>query len=109
MNQKEFDELLNVRMAKARHVLSVKSAEYVRGDDKLHNFKRAARADDVTPERALHGMLLKHYISYLDMLDDLEQGKLPSVETVEEKFGDIINYFILQEALIKERIQKTVL
>lgn len=40
------------------------------------------------------------------MLDDIDKGKLPSEDLVNEKFGDIINYFILQEAQFKKLINE---
>jgi hypothetical protein len=39
------------------------------------------------------------------MLDDIEIGALPKEETVDEKIGDLINYLILCEASIKEKIK----
>ena len=51
--------------------------------------------------RVLDGFLLKHLLSYYDVLDDMDKGKYPTDEYIDEKFGDIINYFILQEAQIK--------
>ena len=44
----------------------------------------------------------KHLSSYFDMLDGIKSGKTYTREYVDEKLGDIINYFILQEALIVE-------
>jgi hypothetical protein len=38
------------------------------------------------------------------MLDDIEKNKLPKREYVEEKIGDLINYLILCEASIKDRM-----
>jgi hypothetical protein len=38
------------------------------------------------------------------MLNDIEQGKLPAEAYVDEKIGDLINYLILCEASIKEKI-----
>ena len=35
---------------------------------------------------------------------DIEEGKLPTEKYVDEKIGDMINYLILQEASIKQKI-----
>tara|TARA_R110000823_G_scaffold214021_1_gene343820 strand:- start:32947 stop:33141 length:195 start_codon:yes stop_codon:yes gene_type:complete len=61
---------------------------------------------NVSSFRVLDSFLLKHLISYRDMMDDIDNGKLPSEELVNEKFGDIINYFIIQEAQFKKLINK---
>lgn len=103
MNTVEFNELVEQRCTKIGNTLMKKAAEYAQNDDRLHNFNRAAQVSGGTRERALHGMLMKHFISYLDMLDDIDSGKIPRNEMIDEKIGDIINYFILFEASVKDR------
>ena len=60
-------------------------------------------------ERALIGMAVKHFVSIMDMVDEvayarqsLNTSNLPKDKYVEEKIGDMINYLILLEAMIKE-------
>lgn len=99
-----FDKLVDYIVEKQiKAVMCAKSAEYARGSDKLHNFKRAAEIDRISPEEALRGMHLKHRCSISDMLDDLMVGKHHPRELWEEKFGDTINYYILLYALLVER------
>lgn len=102
MNSKDFSELLERRIELTRNVLDSKSKEYSSDDDKLHNFLRAARVSGQSASRALNGMLLKHLISYFDMIDKIEEGHAFERAYLDEKFGDIINYFILQEAIFVE-------
>jgi hypothetical protein len=106
MTQEEFDTNLGIRLEKIRAVLGVKFKEYVRNDNPLHNFESGARITGETSAKVLDGFLLKHIISYRDILNDLDEGKLPTKERVEEKIGDIINYFILQESLLYDMIEK---
>jgi hypothetical protein len=40
------------------------------------------------------------------MLDDMDKGKFPKTEIVDEKIGDLINYLILCEASIKDKIKE---
>ena len=108
MNDDEFSAVLDRRIKLIKHVLDYKSADYSREKDKLHNFKRAAKILGVTPEKALLGMYIKHLTSVLDIVDDIEQGKLPTEDILEEKIGDSINYHILLEALINERINQRI-
>lgn len=104
MTNNKFDELLQFTLHTIQTVMGLKSGEYSRNDDKLHNFKRAAGVLGTTPEKALLGMMTKHTVSILDIVDDLEKGKLPSAELLAEKIGDELNYLILLKALIMERI-----
>ncbi len=84
-----------------------KHEEYTRGDDKLHNFKRAADTKQTTPEDALLGMMNKHIVSVYDMVDDLTLlGREHPLKSWDEKIGDAINYLKLLRALIEERYNK---
>ena len=100
----DFQVFLNDRLANIVQVLGVKAKEYCRNGDRFHNFNQAAITENKTREECIHGMFLKHYISYKDMIEDIKNDKLPSVEYVNEKFGDIINYMILMEIGIKQQI-----
>lgn len=70
--------------------------------DRLHNFKRAAKALQSTPERACISFWMKHVVSILDMVDDLDKGKKNSPAMWNEKIGDAINYLVLLEGLVSE-------
>ena len=50
---------------------------------------------------------MKHYVSFLDILNDIEKGILPKEDVVDEKIGDLINYLILAEASIKDKIKES--
>lgn len=102
MNGEKFDEILERRIVQMRDTLASKRKEYAASGDRLHNFKRASEMLRVTPEAALIGMWAKHIVSILDIVDGLPA--YPSIERVEEKIGDAINYLILLEAALKERI-----
>ena len=106
MKNKEFEKILKRRIKLTCDVLANKNAEYATNNDKLHNFKRAGTMLGCTSERALIGMKAKHDVSVLDIVDKLNSNELPSEKLLEEKIGDSINYLILLEALIKERLRK---
>ena len=105
MNHETFCDLAAKRFQACQDILAAKSAEYSRSGDKLHNFKRAAAMMGCTPESALMGMLSKHIVSMLDIVDDIGAGRIPDEALVDEKIGDWINYTLLLEALITERRQ----
>ena len=56
-----------------------------------------------TPENALIGMLAKHMVSILDMVDDIPSGAYHGIQEWDEKIGDAVNYLLLLEGLIEER------
>lgn len=105
MNSNDFDEIVKQRCKKIVNVLVEKAKEYASDKDRLHNFNKAAILSGQTREKALWGFALKHYVSFMDMLDKLEEkGEVPSEYMVNEKIGDLINYLILCEASLKHRI-----
>ena len=104
MTAQEFDIVVENRLALITKILLTKRAEYApEGGDRLHNFNRAAAMLGTTPEKALVGMLAKHLVSLLDIVDNIET-KPPSVPLLEEKIGDAVNYLILLEGMIKGRL-----
>jgi hypothetical protein len=104
MTEAQFEDLVSQRLAKIQITLVKKGKEYRRNNDPLHNFRVAAKVNNTTEEKALWGFAVKHYVSFLDILNDIERGLLPKEEVVDEKIGDLINYLILCEASIKEKI-----
>jgi hypothetical protein len=104
MTEEQFDALVHDRTVMIKMTLVEKGKEYRRNNDPLHNFRIAAKVQNTTEEKALWGFAVKHYVSFLDILNDIERGFLPKEEVVDEKIGDLINYLILCEASIKEKI-----
>lgn len=98
---------LDGKLAEIKDTLSNKSTEYAVSTDKLHNFNKAvvaAAGRYNTREGALFGMMLKHWVSILDILDKLDDGTLPTQRILSEKFGDMIAYLLLLEASIQHRL-----
>lgn len=103
METKNFDNVMENRIFQIRKVLGLKAAEYARGD-RLSNFKQAAKLLKCTPEKALMGFVSKHIVATMDFIDDIDKEVLQSQDRWDEKIGDIINYMILLEALVIERV-----
>lgn len=106
MNTAEFNKVLDQTLENVKNVMGSKSKEYSTADNKLHNFDEGARITGQTREKVLHGFALKHHISINDIRNGIEEGKLPTLEMLDEKYGDAINYLILEKASIIDRIQK---
>lgn len=96
------DQVMRDRLMNTNNILLVKGKEYVRGSDRHHNFRRAGEMERTNMPRALHGMLQKHIVNYYDMLDDIDKGIVHSDAMINERFGDIVTYFVLQESCIKQ-------
>lgn len=106
MTDEKFEQVVKDRIEKIKKVLGNKAKEYASRVDRLHNFNEARKIFRCnTKEYALLGMLNKHLVSVVDMIEKWEKhGILPSVSMLDEKIGDTINYSILLEALFLEDI-----
>ena len=109
MTEQGFDTIVSERLEKTKIILIEKGKHYRRNQNPFHNFDVGASITNQTREKVLYGFLLKHLISFQDMINDIEEKKLPTIETVEEKIGDIVNYCILFEASIKDKINDKML
>jgi len=106
MTNEQFNKVFDTLVSQMRNTLTTKGTEYIRGNDKLHNFKRAAQIDDIHPLEALRGMSLKHRTSLSDIAKDItKHDKLPTRELLLEKTIDNLNYAVLEYALILEQIE----
>lgn len=99
-----FDLEVMDTLKKIQNLLVIKGKEYRRYGNPYHNFEVGAKISGQIPEKVLQGFLLKHLISYQDILNDLDNEILPRVDVVEEKMNDILVYFMIQKAMLLERI-----
>lgn len=115
MNKNTFERVVEDTLDMCKAVLTRKSGEYSSSEDKLHNFDKAKDLMRCkTKEFALLGMLNKHLVSVIDIIERFEKiGELPTSNMIDEKIGDSINYFILLKAcfyddMIKEEASKPI-
>src|SRR5680860_254597 len=104
MNKAQFEQHVQACKNRIDETLTEKAKQYRRNDNPFHNFDKAAEMNWITAERALMGMMAKHEVSIRDIIDDIDNGKHPSIEMLSEKIGDNINYLILLEGIIKRRL-----
>lgn len=102
MISEKFNKVVQNRIEQCLNLLCAKSAEYAT-EDRLHNFKIAARIQNCQPETALAGMMCKHTVSVYDLIRDAENGIAIPFDLWDEKINDSINYLLLLSALIEER------
>jgi len=102
--EQRFEAVVSARLEAIRELILVKGREYRRNGDVFHNFNAGGKMLGCTPERALLGFATKHFVSIVDLVNDLDAGKVPEVGAVNEKLGDAMVYLVLLEGLFKERI-----
>lgn len=109
----QFNVLVKDQVAHITKTLASKGEEYAPGqDDAMHNFNVAMAIEqtlqkrEVSREDVIWGMAKKHFVSIMDMVADcrLDPNKI-TIEAVNEKFGDLINYFILMKASMLHTMQ----
>lgn len=104
MTEEMFDMIISDTLDSLKKTLVVKGKEYMRNNNPFHNFEIAASMANTTREKALYGFALKHLVSISDMRNDIENGKLPTLDMVEEKFNDALNYLLLEKASVIDRV-----
>lgn len=104
MNKLKFSEIVEQKLEYIKKTMETKNIEYAPSEDVLHNFNKGSQLSGKIREEVLWGFALKHLISLMDIIDELNIPTFPSIEKLEEKTTDLINYLILLEACIKEKI-----
>lgn len=96
MTNEEADKMLDQILEKVRQTLSVKAKEYVRNEDRMHNFNVASNMTGMSREEVIASFRLKHEVSIIDLRKDVKEGNIISQELLNEKYLDAINYYILE-------------
>ena len=99
MKVDEFNNVVVEQLEKCTNVLIKKASEYST-EDRLHNFKQAAKLQNTTIQNAIAGMMVKHTVSVYDMCRSEES--YPKA-LWSEKITDHINYLILLQAVLEEQ------
>ena len=103
MTSKNFSEALSYMQKQTVETLHRKAFEYASDEDRLHNFRVAAKLQGITEKQALGGMMAKHIVSVYDMIgssDDFPHALW------EEKIKDSINYMFLLWAMVSESTEE---
>jgi len=102
--EKQFEEVIESTLKQIRDLLITKGKEYRRNNDPYHNFNRGAELTGKSTEEVLQGFLLKHLISVEDIRNDIKEGIMPKSDKVNEKYNDILVYFLIEKAMLLDRI-----
>ena len=105
MTLTEFKKLLQDRFRMIDSTFKVKQSEYANDIDVFENIKNGVRLSifNTEPEQVAWSYAAKHLESIMSILEKLPEEE-PSEELINEKIGDAINYLIIIEGLLKERL-----
>lgn len=101
MNRDKLLKHIEQRINKCKDVLGYKNSEYASQQDVMLNFKNAANFLGTTPEKVAFGYMMKHFESVKSIVYD---GKPVSKELYEEKITDLINYLLLIDTMMMDKL-----
>lgn len=107
MKPEEFEKAINDYLHIIKANLIDKAIEYAPGADRLANFNKGSNITGEIREKVLFGFALKHLVSIMDMIEDIEKGELPTNIKASEKIGDLGTYMAILYACIQDRLNKT--
>ena len=109
MRKEDFNILLKERVNEIEQKLTQKRDEYVTNEDVFSAFKKATGLSfHDCPEQLAWEYMTKHLQSIKDMIETVSKhgyNGYPEKDTLREKFGDAINYLLLIELMMVERIR----
>lgn len=108
MTREVFNNIVERRLSLIKVILVQKGEEYSTQDDVFHNFNAATGLSfHKSREKVAWEFAVKHFQSIKDILDKTENEEFEvSAPMIEEKLGDAINYLILIEGMLKNRLNK---
>lgn len=96
----DFDSIINSTLEDIKELILVKSKEYIRNDNPLHNFESASKISGKHPLEVLDGFLLNHEVSIKDITSDKVKGLDVSAKQVHEKIDDNIIYLLIKKVML---------
>lgn len=99
MKRSDFNKIVDQRLDKIKSKLKSKAEEYATDGSAFYNFERSAEINRCSRKHALWMKASKHLVSIIDMA---ELDETFTDDHIDEKIGDMINYLILLEGILKE-------
>tara|TARA_R110000824_G_scaffold197053_5_gene380396 strand:- start:2993 stop:3319 length:327 start_codon:yes stop_codon:yes gene_type:complete len=108
MELNKFQLLLKGIFNRTESTFNKKKHEYAHNQDVFKSLKNGVGFSfHDEPEQVAYEYLCKHLESIQSILKKLPE-ETPRYELINEKFGDAINYLIIIEGLLKERVNKEI-
>ena len=105
MDSKTFEKICRKLLDKSQKTMFGKSQEYASDVDRLANFRQPTSLVGCSPAEVCLMYQMKHIASVAKMAKESSQGILPTLELLEEKCQDVLNYTILFYAIMTEMIE----
>ena len=108
MNRKDFFNYVDFVKERTSNVLQAKGDEYNYNSGAFENFEEGISIGLANTREAIAwNYVTKHIQSIRALIREVDSGRTDHLtdKLIDEKFGDVINYMILIEAMLKERIQ----
>jgi len=105
MKNEVFKVVMEDTFRRVKELSDAKAAEYAQGDSNiLTAIEQAGGLLNVIPERALLGMVTKHFVSLANMSKAATEAS-HSIEMWDEKILDVMSYMLLLRAKIINRVK----
>lgn len=104
MDHRTFENHINSLINKCKEVLTDKQDQYA-DEDCFHNFVQGSLIAGEEKERILFLYMLKHLVFVRDFFNNTKEITGEDVPKIQESIGDIIIYFMILSAMLKERYE----
>ena len=107
MTRQEFSNYVDYVKERTSNVLQNKGTEYSYKNGAFENFEEGISIGLASSREGIAwGYVTKQIQSVRALIREVDEGKTSHLNNamIDEKFGDVINYMILLEAMLKERI-----
>jgi len=101
MKAEEFNAVVVNQIKMSSNMLIKKAEEYSTKNDRFHNFNVGSVELGLSRLKYAESLMQKHITSVRDMINQWNEKPF-SVEHIDEKFTDSINYFILIKGMMLE-------
>lgn len=89
------------------NTLVLKGKEYQRNDNPFHVYDTLrAFSPSLSREEIIWGMAAKHFVSIINIREDVKAGNIPTEEMIDEKYGDLINYLLIEKTSILDKLKQ---
>jgi hypothetical protein len=106
MQADKFRNMTAARMLQQEITLAGKGNTYSAEGDRLYNFYAGAAELGISPEQYLFTLVTKHLVTIRVMVKNVETEGTPPDKWIDEYLGDVINYMLLLEGLLRDRRER---
>jgi len=106
MTNQDFNIFLEMILERIKKTLGKKGEEYGIPSSRFSNFEDIAEVTKLPLEEGAFILMLKHFTIITDICMKRYPANKITKDLITEKFGDCINYLILIEGILKEKLKE---